>query len=65
MNIKKLRYASGMTQKEFSDFFDIPKRTIENWEGEQHKCPDYVIKLIEYKLRNEGLVPHKDILPRS
>lgn len=56
MNIKELRTKSGMTQAQFSEYFGIPKRTIENWEGGQRKCPQYVIDLIEYKLRKEGKV---------
>lgn len=45
---------SGMTQQEFANYFEIPKRTIENWEGGQRKCPEYLEKLIEYKLIKEG-----------
>jgi DNA-binding transcriptional regulator YiaG len=55
MTIKKLRTASGMTQQQFSDYFNIPKRTIENWEGGQRKCPEYLLDLMEYKLSNEGI----------
>ena len=43
-----------MTQQEFANYFEIPKRTIENWEGGQRKCPEYLKKLIEYKLIKEG-----------
>lgn len=45
---------SGMTQQEFANYFEIPKRTVENWEGGQRKCPEYLEKLIEYKLIKEG-----------
>lgn len=54
MTIKDLRTMSGMTQQEFANYFEIPKRTIENWEGGQRKCPEYLEKLIEYKLIKEG-----------
>lgn len=56
MNIKSLREASGMTQQAFADYFGIPKRSIENWEGGQRKCPDYLLNLMTYKLINEGIV---------
>ena len=56
MNIKELRSKAGMTQKSFAEYFDIPKRTIENWEGNINKCPDYLLVLIEYKLKNEGII---------
>lgn len=55
MTIKALRKASGMTQRAFSEYFGIPKRTIEDWEAERRKCPAYLLELMEYKLRNEGI----------
>lgn len=57
MTIKDLRTASGMTQKAFAEYFGIPKRTIENWEGGKRDAADYLLTLIEYKLRREGLIP--------
>lgn len=56
MTVKEMRLAVGMTQQAFSEYFEIPKRTIENWEGGQRSCPPYLEKLIEYKLRNEHLL---------
>lgn len=56
MTVKTLRDASGMTQKAFSEYFKIPKRTIEDWEGERRKCPYYLLELMEYKLRKEGII---------
>lgn len=57
MTVKDLRTASGMTQKAFAEYFGIPKRTIENWEGGKRDAADYLLTLIEYKLRREGLIP--------
>ena len=56
MNIKELRTAAGMTQQAFSDYFKIPKRSVENWENGASKPADYLAELIEYKLRKEGLI---------
>lgn len=53
--IKKLRLSINMTQQAFSDYFAIPKRTIENWENGQRKCPTYLVELIRYKIENEDL----------
>lgn len=53
---KELRQQSGMTQKAYADYFDIPQRTIENWEGGQRLCPEYVLQLMQYKLKNEGII---------
>ena len=51
--IKAMRVDSGMTQNQFSDYFHIPKRSIENWESGQRVPPEYVVELIEYKLKKE------------
>ena len=56
MTFKELRNLSGMTQKEFSNYFSIPKRTIENWDSGTSKCPDYLLQLLTYKLSKENLI---------
>lgn len=56
MTIKELRTACGMTQQAFSDYFNIPKRTIEDWESGRRKPSQWVVELIEYKLEKEGLI---------
>ena len=55
MNIKELRGSAGMTQQEFADYLNIPKRTIENWEGEKRTPPEYLVELIKYKIERELL----------
>lgn len=56
MTIKELRTAAGMTQQAFAEFLNIPKRSIENWEGCKSEPPEYLVKLIEYKLKNENKI---------
>ena len=58
MTINELRKASGMTQKSFSEYFGCSKRAVEEWEGGRRKCPDYLLHLMEYKLKHEGLLNH-------
>lgn len=48
--IKDIRTRVGMTQEQFGDLLGIPRRTIQNWEGGQRKCPDYVVALIRYRM---------------
>ena len=50
LTIKEARLTAGLTQKQMSDLFDIPLRTIESWESEVRKPPAYVEKLIVEKL---------------
>ncbi|MBQ7879566.1 MAG: helix-turn-helix domain-containing protein [Clostridia bacterium] len=56
MKIKDLRKAAGMSQQKFSEYFNIPKRTIEDWETGLHCPPAYLLALIEYKLEKEGFL---------
>ena len=53
-----LRMESGLNRKEFSNYLNIPYRTIENWEKNKAKCPEYLYDLIEYKLEKEGMFRH-------
>lgn len=50
MTIKEARRAAGLTQKQMSELFDIPTRTIESWEAGTRTPPSYVEKLITEKL---------------
>ena len=54
--VRKLREASGMSMKRFSEYFGIPYRTVQNWEAGVNKCPEYLLHLMEYKLKHEGLI---------
>lgn len=54
MKIKELRKKTGLTQARFAELLNIPKRSIENWEGEKNKPPEYLVKLIDYYLSNEN-----------
>lgn len=54
--IKELRKGTGMTRKEFCAFFRIPYRTVTEWELGNRHAPEYVLRLLEYYVRNEGLM---------
>ncbi len=56
MTFKELKKMSGMTQQQFSEYFNIPKRTIEEWDRGAVKCTQYLLELMEYKLRKEGII---------
>lgn len=58
LDIKTMRKQTGLTQAEFGKvLYGIPLRTIQNWEGGKRECPEYVLRLIEFKLRLEKLIP--------
>ena len=54
MTFKELREGSGMNKAKFAEYFEIPYRTVQNWEAGVNKCPDYLLKLLQYKLDNEN-----------
>ena len=59
MTFKELRNLSGMNLTQFSEYFGIPYRTIQNWERGERQCPSYLIELMEYKLRKENIIPEQ------
>lgn len=54
MKFKEFRQASGMSVAQTSRYFEIPYRTVQNWEYGVVDCPEYLMKLMEYKLNNEN-----------
>ena len=54
--LKKARKQAGMTQKESSESFGIPCRTIEDWERGARHIANYLLRLMIYRLEVEGLV---------
>lgn len=48
-----LRKQSGMTRTQFAEYFGIPYRTVQDWELANRTCPDYLLKLMKYKLDHE------------
>ncbi len=57
--IKELRESTGMTRKEFCEYFNIPYRTVTEWERDNRHAPEYVLRLLEYYIRMEGLMKDK------
>jgi DNA-binding transcriptional regulator YiaG len=53
------RKATGMNRRVFAEYFGIPYRTVQDWELGNRKMPEYLLKLIIYKLENEKLVEKK------
>lgn len=51
MKIKEIRELSGMTRAAFAREYNIPIRSIENWEAGVRKCPDYVAQLLEKSVK--------------
>lgn len=54
MTFKDLREGSGMTRTQFAKYFEIPYRTVQSWELGDRQCPEYLLKLIKFKLDNDN-----------
>lgn len=52
----ELRESTGMTRREFCDYFGIPYRTLQDWELGNRKMPDYLLRLMIYKINVEKLM---------
>ena len=50
---KVIRKESGMNRKDFSEWLGIPYRTMQEWELGRRMMPEYVLRLIAYKVANE------------
>lgn len=59
--IKKLRESTGMNRKEFCEYFEIPYRTVTEWERGTRKMPDYVLRLLAYKVKMDNLIVKEDV----
>lgn len=43
---RAIRKYSGLTQREFSDEYGIPVRSVENWDTGKREPPPYVLELL-------------------
>ena len=42
-----------MNKKEFAEYLGIPYRTLQDWELGNTQAPEYVLRLIAYKVQME------------
>ncbi len=64
MDIREMRMQLGDTQSEFAARYHIPFRTVQNWETGLRKPPEYILDLLERRIR-EDLVNRKTaVLPK-
>ena len=50
---KEIRAQSGMNRVEFAQWLGIPYRTMQEWEIGRRLMPDYLLRLIAYKVKAE------------
>lgn len=58
--VKALREDMKLNRREFCDYFSIPYRTVQDWECGKRVMPDYVLRLLEYKIRMDQMLQEKN-----
>ena len=53
--LRKLRESTGMNRKEFCEYFEIPYMTETDWELGKRRVPQYLLRLMAYKIEIEKL----------
>ena len=53
MTIKEIRTSTGLSQKKFAEKYNIPRRTIEDWETNKRIPPVYVTDMIEWRINTD------------
>ena len=51
--LKRTREKLGMNRTQFSQYIQIPLRTLEEWEAGRRQMPEYVLRLISYYVSTE------------
>ena len=74
MTIREMRNSLGNTQSEFAARYNIPFRTVQNWEAGVRNPPEYIKDLLESRIRVDLINrktaalpkynPHKRDLPK-
>ncbi len=52
----EMRKETGWNRKELSDYFEIPYRTLQDWELNKRPIPMYILRMMEYQLRKEKYI---------
>lgn len=64
MTIRDMRTQLGVTQSEFATRYNIPFRTVQNWETGLRKPPEYIVKLLESRIKEDLINRKTAILPK-
>ncbi len=63
--MKELRKSTGLNRKEFCEKFDIPYRTMTEWELGHRNAPPYVLRLLTYYINMQRLLAGNGIYEKE
>lgn len=58
--LRKLRESTGMNRKEFCEYFEIQYMTETDWELGNRRVPQYLLRLMAYKIKIEKLADKRN-----
>lgn len=58
LDIQYIKEKYGMSLKQISDRFDIPYRSVQNWNSNQRECPRYILKMMD-EILETGMQKHR------
>lgn len=64
MNVYEMRASLGVTQSEFAARYNIPFRTVQNWEAGVRQPPAYMVSLLEERIRADLVNRKTAALPK-
>lgn len=64
MDIREMRTRLGDTQSEFAARYNIPFRTIQNWEAGVRKPPEYIVTLLVDRIQADLVNRKTNVLPK-
>ena len=53
MTAEEIRNISGLSRVAFCEKYKIPVRTMEDWEHDKRKAPEYVLNLLERVVKED------------
>ena len=52
----ELKERTGLNWRKFAEYFDVPYRTMQDWYLGNRRMPDYLLRLMYYKLEMEKML---------
>lgn len=53
MTIQEIRALTSLSQSQFCEKYHIPLPTLRKWEQGKREPPDYLVELLEFKVRED------------
>ena len=54
--LKQLKEDTGLTWRALAEYFGIPYRTVQDWQLGNREMPEYLLRLMIYKIEMEKMI---------